>query len=89
MLWNQLKSVWQHWEHLLNPLAIVQIMTTTFHATASILNSFAQLTLKPQDSSEIRHSFEAFVWIPHHLIALSLSLYLDFTSRIYLVLKSY
>ena len=60
MLWNQLKSVWQHWEHPLNPLAIVQIMTTTFHATASILNSFAQLTLKPQDSSEIRHSFEAF-----------------------------
>ena len=54
------KSVWQHWEHPLNPLAIVQIMTTTFHATASILNSFAQLTLKPQDSSEIRHSFEAF-----------------------------
>lgn len=30
------------------------IMTTTFHATAGILNSFAQLTLKPQDSPEIR-----------------------------------
>lgn len=29
------------------------------------------------------------VWIPHHLISLSLSLYLDFTLRIYLVLKSY
>lgn len=89
----------QHWEHPLNPLAIVQIMTTTFHATAGILNSFAQLTLKPQDSQEIRHSFEVrhcnlckqrFWQCGCHIISShSLSLYLDFTSRIYLVLKSY